>query len=612
MDNFKVQGSKPYPLGTEVVGNDAHIAAINDTNLEMGVILTSLDTGKKTKISFDKGNRVGDVVSMLIKGIDYKKYSYTYYRGNKEYVDPFATKILGNEVYGITDYKKNLSGGFDDEIFDWSSDKKLNIPYNDMIIYLLHVRGFTAHPSSKVKAKGTFKGIQEKIPYLVDLGINAIELMPCYEFEEVEVSADRDAFINSGAKNIDFTKKRLIYWGFKEGYYFAPKASYAFSKDPCRELRETVLELHKNGIEVIMQLYFPDNVSRTIIGEVMYHFVYSYHIDGFHLKGNNIPIPILGLNPLFSHTKIMYDYIPYENMYGNKEKPKFKNMCIYSDEFMYKIRRYLKGDEDMLQTFLELNRRKNGYVGNVNFITNYYGFTLNDLVSYDKKHNEDNGEKNNDGSDYNYSWNCGVEGKTKKPLVNALRKRMIKNAFSFVLLSQGVPLITAGDELMNTQNGNNNPYCQDNDITHIKWNMNKTNKEVLEYVKELIKYRKSNPIFHKDNELTMLDVDSVGFPDLSYHGQDAWRADINNYNRHVAIMYTEKAFAGKKGVNLTYIAYNMYWDDMDFALPKLPSKNKWNFVMGTEEVKKTEDRAGSEVYILKGRSVAIFTAFVPM
>ena len=167
MDNFKVQGSKPYPIGTEVIGNDVHIAAINDTNLEMGIILNNLDTGKKTKKSLlIKVTELVMWLSMLIKDIDFKKYSYTYYRGNKEFVDPFATKILGNEVYGITDYKKNLSGGFDDEIFDWSSDKKLNIPYNDMIIYLLHVRGFTAHSSSKVKAKGTFKGIQEKIHIL--------------------------------------------------------------------------------------------------------------------------------------------------------------------------------------------------------------------------------------------------------------------------------------------------------------------------------------------------------------------------------------------------------------------------------------------------------------
>ena len=469
----------------------------------------------------------------------------------------------------------------------------------------MHVRGFTAHSSSKVENKGTFKGILEKLDYLKDLGITTLELMPCYEFEEFEkISKDNSFMVDT----TDYkAENKVNYWGYKEGFYFAPKASYCATNEPVKEFKEFVKTLHKNGIEVVLQFYFPDKVKQHKIYEVLKFWLLNYNVDGFHLKGNKIPFSFIANDPLFGDTKLLYDYIPENEIYEAAFVPIKRNLSSYSDAFMYQMRKVLKGDEGTLKDLVYYTKNYPEKSACVNFITNYYGFTLNDLVSYDRKHNEDNGEKNVDGCDYNFSWNCGIEGKTKKSLVMKLRKKMMKDALFLVFSSKGTPLILAGDEICNTQNGNNNPYCQDNAVSYINWNLTAEASEMLEYTKKLIALRKSDLNAVLNREFSMLDRAHIGYPDLSYHSDEAWKADLATYNRHLGIMYSS---LDKGNVTLYYLAYNFYWKEITFSLPFLPVSAKWDVVFSTGDVKekeeeKEETKQGMK-FELESRSCAVF------
>lgn len=600
MECLEITKGRPYPLGASTYEDIIQFASIVGDDDEAGVVLIDKKTGKKQRIPYGRGHRTGNVASLRIKGLCYDDYEYNFYNGDKEFVDPYAMTLIGNEVYGEKDEKSYyLRGGIVNEDFDWGDDEGVCIPYDKSFVYLIHVRGFTIHESSKVKGKGTFQGIKEKIPYLKELGVTAIELMPCYEFEEFEFPTDKEIEIGKILGNE--VKGKLNYWGYKKGFYFAPKAAYSYTGNPVKEFKDLIKTLHQNKMEVIMQLYFPDDVKQGTIVDALRFWLTFYHVDGFHIKGNNIPITFIATEPLFANTKIWYDYIPVNEIYEHTDRTAYINLARYSDEFMYRMRRFLKGDEDSLKDVVPLVR-ENGYnCGNVNFFTNYYGFTLNDLVSYERKHNEDNGENNADGCDLNFSWNCGVEGNTRKNNVIALRKKQIKNALSILFLSQGVPLIFMGDEFLNSQQGNNNPYCLDNEITHLNWSTSKAGKEITGYIKMLVSFRKSKFADFIGNDYTMVDKDNIGYPDLSYHGEEAYRADMAPYNRHLGIMYSLK----KDGyVTLIFTAFNMHWQDKKFALPKLPSGSVWEKCFETGET--TLDVSGKLcTCTLSDRSVAV-------
>lgn len=448
------------------------------------------------------------------------------------------------------------------------------------------------HSSSKVKHKGTFEGLIEKIPYLKELGITAVELMPAYEFEECEQEKDQqtieyqikhydEPLPNKGEEKAD---TKLNYWGYKEAYYFAPKASYSASGNPINSFKSMVREFHKNGMEVIMQFYFPNHIKQGYILEILKHWVLEYRIDGIHLKGNRLPVTLLATEPLFANTKIMCEDFSLADIYPEQESPIYKNLGYYRDEFMYDMRKFLKGDADMLKGFQYHMRNHNPKCGVINYITNYYGFTLNDLVSYDRKHNETNGEHNQDGTDYNYSWNCGIEGPTRKKAIVKLRRKQMKNAISFLMTAQGTPLLLSGDEFGNSQNGNNNCYCIDNETSWLDWRLVKRNQEFFEFVKSMIQFRKSHPILHTQEELTMTDRLGYGCPDLSYHGEEAWKVDLSNYNRHIAMMYCGRYARkdNKSEDDMIYIAYNMHWESHQFALPSLQGGYRWEVVNDTD------------------------------
>ena len=519
-------------------------------------------------------------------------YEYMYEVDGKEFVDPYAAVIHGRERWGKRVGKACVRGGISLEEFDWKDDSPLGTPFSDMILYQLHVRGFTKHASSKVEHRGSFAGLMEKIPYLKDLGINAVLLLPCYEFDEIqaaqkphgipagEVPAVRTA--EDEAKQKSTVSKndqvKLNYWGYgqSETYYCAPKAAYA--ADPHRaglEFKALVRSLHQAGIEVLLDIYFMPGTNVCLMEDCLRNWVLEYHIDGFRVNQEVMPAQMLVSDPVLSGVKLLTDYWNRELIAGAYGES--GTFAEYNEGFMNCARRYLKSDEGQVEGFAGLFRRGSDNLASINFMTHVNGFTMTDLVSYDVKHNEQNGEGNQDGTEYNYSWNCGVEGKSRKKFIQARRMCQIRNALAMMLLAQGTPMLLAGDEFGNTQEGNNNPYCQDNEITWLDWRMTSAKTEILEYVKKLIAFRRKHPVLHQGRELYMFDSLSCGMPDVSIHGTQAWKADFSYYSRMLAVLLYgdyRKKDDGTADDSL-YIIFNMYWESRSFDLPNLPGEKEW-------------------------------------
>jgi glycogen operon protein len=351
-----------------------------------------------------------------------------------------------------------------------------------------------------------------------------------------------------------------------------------------------------------MQFYFPENVKQGYILEIIKHWILEYYIDGVHLKGMRVPVTLLATEPLLANTKIMCENFYLNEIYPEKAKNVKKVLAYYKDDFMFDMRKYLKGDQNMLGQLQFHMKNYNPMCGVINYITNYYGFTLNDLVSYEKKHNEANGENNTDGTDFNFSWNCGVEGPSRKKSINQLRHKQMKNALTFVMMAQGTPLIYAGDEFANSQGGNNNCYCQDNETGWVDWRGLTKNSDIFEYTKTLIEFRKNHSLIHLDTAMSMLDKYGCGYPDLSYHGDEAWKTHTESYNRHIGIMYCGKVDNENKYI---YVAYNMHWDKHRFALPSI-ANCEWQAVIGTDNNEVVVDSELKSNYIdIKPRSISI-------
>lgn len=609
---------RPYPVGMTVTGEkEINLAAVLPGKEECGVILYPRQGGGQIRLPFQKENKVGNIFCMKISGIDYNAYEYNFYAGKDVITDPYARRIAGNDRWG---HKADpvLRGSDICAGFDWGGDAPLMTPLCDSILYLLHVRGFTRHASSGVEKKGTFAGIVEKIPYLKDLGVTAVELMPAYEFLELEQEKTRSHSMAEAVSHFmdkpaeEDKRPRINYWGFKKGYYFAPKASYSSGEDPVTEFKSMVKRLHESGLEVIMQFYFPKEIKPGFILEVLKYWVYEYHIDGVHLMGERIPTQLLATEPMLSNTKLFYYDFPCYDIYGSEEAPAYQNLACYRDDFQYEMRRFLKGDEDMLGKALYQLKKNPKQTGAVNFIANYEGFSLADMVSYERRHNEDNGEDNRDGNPYNASWNCGAEGKTRKMGVLSLRKKQMRNAMLLLLTAQGTPMIVAGDEFGHSRNGNNNAWCQDNAVNWLNWKQAEGNREFLDFVKAAIALRRAHPILHKPDEFTMMDFIACGYPDLSYHDQDAWRITTERISREAGVMYCGKyaKIDRVRDDDFFYIAYNMHWEEKELALPALPSGMHWETVMDSEKGTAVSDGIVQERAVkAAGRSILILKSF---
>lgn len=561
----KVQG-KPLPLGVTVTDGIVNFSVAVQKGRDCRLLLYKKGEEKPSEIfEMPEQDAVGEVRFLAIEEIDLVSYEYNYMIGEEIVVDPYVRSLAGRETWNEKrDVKKHeIRGVLYDDAYDWEGDKPLKLPYHEVVAYSLHVRGFTRHSSSKVKCKGTFKGLTEKIPYMQELGINQIHCMPVYEFEECQT------YVN--------------YWGYGPGFYFAPKSSYASDGDGVTELKDMVKACHKAQIEVILEMPFVQEMPKQMIEECLRYYMMEYHIDGFILNPDVAPMEGIYADPILKDTKIM------------KHQTGFQNV----------MRRFLKGDEGTVSEVMYWLRRQSQEEGIYNYIANHNGFTLNDVVSYDGKHNEQNGENNQDGPEYNYSWNCGAEGPSRKRTVAALRKGQMRNAFFLVLLAQGLPCILAGDEFANTQKGNNNVYCQDNPIGWLDWTKLEKEKELFEFVKHLIALRKEHPVFHQEQELRGMDQISCGIPDVSYHGKYAWQVPSEVSSRQLGVYYCGKA-AGDQDY---FVAYNMHWLKHTFALPALSKKKKWYIAATTEEGVLEEPVLVEDQreVIVRERTITIFT-----
>ena len=608
---FNVTKAKAYPMGVSFCSEGMHVVAadnraVHDSSDEFGVILYDRKHKDGIKIPFPVESRVGSVYAMMLKGYHDKECRYLFYCGERVWQDPYCRKIDNPYRYG-TDKKKLPACMVLSQSYDWAADSPLCYPYEDIILYALHVRGFTKHRSSGVSCKGTFRGIVEKIPYLKEVGITSLLLMPSYEFDEImdsgnflrvismeqpavsgkQISTRQDAEDNS-RKNRKSTPK-INYWGYKKGLYYVPKSGYSYSKDAVTEYKDMVKELHKNGIEVLMQFYFPSEITSVEMLDILRYWVLEYHIDGFHVMGVDLPIELFSRDSLLSDTKILtvQQYCP------SLEEPmaQTRRLGWLSDGFLYDIRRLVKGDDNMINQLIFHVRNNRPETGVINYIAKWEGMRLMDMVSYDRKHNEPNGEENQDGTEYNCSWNCGVEGKSRRKSIADLRLRQMKNALSLVFLSQGTPLLYSGDEFGNTQEGNNNPYCQDNAVSWIKWDQAGSDNELLKYTKILIGLRKNHSILRSSIPLKGMDYLSCGYPDISLHGKEAWRPDTSPASRSVGIMYCGcyGDFGGVKDDTFFYIGINLHWKADYLGLPQLPKGKEWTIYASTDPQEMTEE-----------------------
>lgn len=625
--NWRVTCFRPTKQGVVCTKNSVSFAAESVADKECGVILYDKE-GNCYRFPFQKEGRRGNLYGLKIDGEGLNNCFYNYYLGDRIVTDPYAWEIQGLEAWGEKRGRKTR-GFLGKRDFDWQGDEPLMIPLNESIFYGLNVRSFTMHKSSGVRNKGTFEGVAEKIPYFRELGITALELMPCYEYDECMEEQKKPAILPlSAAEPLKENSRkeealedqegekpiRLNCWGFQEGFYFAPKAAYSAGRSPVTSFKRLVRKLHQNGIEVIMQFYFPPQIGQMYMLEVIKYWVMEYHIDGVRLNGFHIPLRLIAEDAVLKNTKIWCSYVPGEEL-PVILNPSFKNFVTDNGNFRYDMRRFLKGDEGLINQALYYQRRNPKEHGVVNYMADYDGFSLYDSVCYERKHNEANGEDNRDGAEVNETWNCGAEGESRKKGIDQLRQRQIKNALSFVLLSQGVPFLFGGDEFACSRFGNNNSYCQDNETGWVKWRKTGFAKEILAYTKFLIRLRKSNGILHMKEELLVMDSIGCGYPDISYHGIEAWRPDLSYLSRIVGVLLCGK-YSPEKGESF-YIACNMHWESHELALPKLSKSKKWTKIADTfqpvgdfaEGPKESGAESGSgeeRGFSINSRSIAIF------
>ncbi len=532
---------------------------------------------------FSKGN----LRSVHIEGLDLSEYDYNFWIDGKIVLDPCARRIVGREKWADIgrNRKAPLRCRYEENRFSWRGECEREIQRKDMVLYKLHVRGFTKGLPEDTPDRGTFRGLTKKLSYLKALGITSVELMPVYEFEEVLLREKEEApeYTKWKSKKKDKIQKpkesveyKINYWGYGKGMYYAPKASYAAGEFPGLELKECILQMHKKGMECILEMDFSEIMPKAQILETLKYWVREYHVDGFHLQGSQIPIEFLMEDPYLGRTKLFYRNMA-EHMVLEEERA-YPRAFLDTDEFLYPIRKLVCGMGGSIREFSDQMKKQNARFGYINYIADNNGFTLRDLFVYSQKHNEANGENNTDGPDWNFSINCGVEGETTSRNVMRIRDRRMKNAAAMLFLAQGVPMLMAGDEDCNSQQGNNNVYCQDNEIGWKDWKQTRQSKEFFRYIKKLIAFRKEHEIIRMEEPMKLLDTKSCGYPDLSYHEEAAWISP-GFFNRDALGML----YCGKyaKETEDVYLGFNFSDLHRSLALPKQKGKRKWYLFMDT-------------------------------
>lgn len=640
--------SLPYtaPLGASVDGGYVNFAVFLPHIQQCGLNIYDLDSGEAAgRLSlFQPEERPGLFVGRVKRTDLPERWGYLLFSGEKEFADPYVRSTVGRETFGVPG---KLIGVLNEEErpFLWGEERPPRLAYQDMILYKLHVRGFTM-TAPGVRHRGTYLGLLEKKKYLLELGVNAVLLLPCEEFDEIvrpvggpfgaPASPETDGAPEAaGGRNPDPAKGKpawkINYWGFaEESCHFAPKASYA--SDPRhagREFKRLVKGLHEDGIEVLLEMNFRPSDNPNLILDCLIWWVREYHVDGFRISCGQVPVRMLLQHPQLAGIKLLVQNAgdaaglypgPDVRLRPGGRRPKAV-LAEYSEGFLNEIRRFVKSDEELVGCVAARLERQTGDIGVINYITDNNGFTLRDLYSFDVKHNEENGEENRDGSDYNFSWNCGAEGATKKKKIVRLRAQMQRNALALLFLAQGTPMLLAGDEFGNSQNGNNNAYCQDNETGWVSWRELRSNRELFEFVRSLIALRKAHPVLHNPVSLKGMDYLSCGCPDVSRHGTRAWYPDYSNYSRTLAMLLCGCYAKREQSVSDSsfYFAANMHWEPHAFDLPDVNNGEELSFLFctdpecsGREETgdtgtaKEEERGSGPRSFVVPPRSVAVF------
>lgn len=628
-------------------------------------------------IPFPDHYRIGHVWSMIVFGLDIAAFEYAYQvdgpqdaaRGlifdkTKFLLDPWARAVTGQSDWGA-DKGRFYKARVVRDAFDWGQAYQPEIPMEDLIIYELHVRGFTIDPTSGVKCPGTFAGLKEKLPYLKDLGVNAVELMPIFEFDEYGSGRD----IEEG--------RLLDYWGYNTLSFMTPNTSYAADDAPGHEgdeLKDLIKTFNQNGIEVILDVVFnhtaeggeggpfvtfkgfdnnvyymltPDGhyynfsgcgntlncnhpVVRNMILTCLRYWVIHYRVDGFRFdlasilgrnedgSPNNAPplLESLAYDPILGKVKLIAEAWDAGGLYQVGSFPSFNRFAEWNGKYRDDLRSFLKGDDGVAQAAAmrmigspDLYHPELRQNASVNFINCHDGFTLYDLYAYNGKHNEANGWDNTDGDNNGLSWNCGAEGETDDPSVNRLRHRMIANAWTALMCSRGTPMFLAGDEFGNTQFGNNNPYCQDNKISWLDWTLLETNLDILAFATFMIRFRKDHPVITR-----AMPASASGFPAISFHGVHPWKNSYDWEDKLIAVMYAGRTADGKAD-DIVYVAINAYWEPLEVSLPLLLGHAQWTKVVDTSESPKFTDEASAEAVpgqlTIDSRTAVVLVARAP-
>lgn len=549
------------------------------------ILLVDKTTKEQERIFVPAEYCMGSLRSVLVQGLDIKKYDYLYEVNGESRVDPYARVICGREKWNdlsrkAEDYK--VYGAFFKDSCEWKDDHKPEVPKSSMVMYKLHVRGFSMDHGVPKKNAGTFLGVVDRLDYIKSLGVTTVELMPVYEFEEFVIrekepvpdyinweSEEEDVILPEQEEQED---PKLNYWGYGPGNYFAVKASYAKRPEYAYdEFHQLVGALHERGMECIMEMYFPEGTNHNLILAALRYWVRVFHVDGFHLLGGHLPITAAVQDVLLSRTKLFYtEFAPSLS----REDKKYKNLFVYRDEYQYPTRKILNHINGDMKEFTDQQRKQGTSLGYVNYIASNNGFTLADVFMYNDRHNEDNGENNMDGNAWNFSSNYGVEGPTRKKYVRVLRERQWRNAILMLFLAQGVPLIWSGDEMLNSQKGNNNAYCQDNLVGWLNWKNEKSHAEEIEFVRNVADFRRKHPLIANDKPFCFSDYRSYGFPDLSYHAENAWISEFDPGRMNLGMLYCGAYSTGENRDDI-YVAYNFFSAVTELALPKLSKRKKW-------------------------------------
>ena len=577
MKQFRVvaETDRNYPMGLTIDGKRIHVS-VKWPGSACSLVLTE-EQGETAVFEMAPELRQGDVWNLTLETDRQIKGCFVYgFQTEQGWLpDPYGRVLRGREIWGAeTGFKRKLETVAGQTVFEWGEDKRPQIPYEECVIYKAHVRGFTRHPSSHVRDRGTFRAVMEKIPYMKELGVTTLELMPVMEFNEVREETE----VHMVKLPVENQPPKLNYWGYGDSFLFAPKASYSSGrrKHPDTELKTLVRELHKNNMELVLELYVSGKEDPSMVLDAVRYWAREYHIDGIHLVGD-APLKLIGQDPYLSRLKLWAEY------WNGVDEGSHRHLGWYNDGFLRDMRQVLKGDDGGLNRLAyraKLNLENSAVI---NYMAGTNGFTLADMVSYNEKHNEANGERGKDGPEENDSWNCGAEGPTRKRKVLELRKKQMKNAVLMLFFSQGTPMLLAGDEFGNSQSGNNNPYCQDNEITWLNWNQQKSNAEFYRFVKASIAFRKAHPVFHQVKPLLGMDSLGCGQPDISCHGMKAWQPDFSDSCHQLSIMYCGEYGHKKDGTRDEdfLLIYNMHWEPHSFALPKLSKGRRWHLVVDT-------------------------------